>query len=88
MYRKRIILNPVLLQFYRESKIVAEKAALQFGEENPPLTVVSVVIPIVGGASMSSTAPLSVNMMLSLITGICFRVGSFQILIISCHTIL
>ena len=83
MYRKRFILNPVLLQFYRESKTLAEKAALQFGGENPPLTVVSIVLPIVGGPSMSSTASLGVNIMLSLITGIRFRVGSFQILIIT-----
>lgn len=56
-------------RFYTESKILAEKAALQFGKENPPLAIVSIVLPVVAGPSITSTAPIGVNMVLSLITG-------------------
>ena len=57
------------MQFYAESKILAEKAALHFGKENPSITVVSIVLPIVAGTSMTNTAPFSMHMVLSLITG-------------------
>nr|ABK27038.1 unknown [Picea sitchensis] len=56
-------------RFYAEAKTLAEKAALQFGKENPSLAVVSIVLPIVAGTSRTSTAPFSIHMVLSLITG-------------------
>jgi len=56
-------------RFYAEAKTLAEKAALQFGKENPPLAVVSIVLPIVAGPCMTSTAPLSIHMALCMITG-------------------
>lgn len=56
-------------RFYAEAKTLSEKAALQFGKENPPLAVVSIVLPIVAGPSMTSTPPLSIHMALCMITG-------------------
>jgi len=56
-------------RFYGEAKTLAEKAVLQFGKENPSLTVVSIVLPIVAGTSITSTAPISMHIPLSLITG-------------------
>lgn len=54
---------------YMESKTLSEKAALQFGKENPEVGVVSVVLPMIAGPSITSTPPLSLNMAMSMITG-------------------
>jgi len=56
-------------RLYAKVKTLTEKAVLQFGKENQSLAVVSIVLPIVAGTSITSTAPISMHIPLSLITG-------------------
>jgi anthocyanidin reductase len=54
---------------YRVSKTLAEQAALQYGKEDD-LDVVTIIPVIVVGPSITPTVPISVQLALSLLTGI------------------
>jgi len=54
---------------YAIAKTLAEQAALQYGKEDPGLDVVTINPVLVGGPAITPKVPLSVELILSLLTG-------------------